>query len=170
MKVSKTANVAHAISRVLAWIAAGASIVMMLTIVINVVGRFVFRAPLQGTIEIVEMLTAAMIFFALAYTEQRRRHIHVDLIVSRFPRRAQAILASIMYFFGAVFFIVMGWQGFVLMIESVTPLVQESHILSIPEAPFIFAVAFGSLLLGIELLIHVFHPLPPETDEKEVLH
>ena len=98
---------------------------------------------MPGTIEIVEMLTAAMIFFALAYTEHIRRHIHVELMVSRFPRRAQAILASMMYFFSAVFFIVMAWQGFILMLESVIPLVQESHILSIPEAPFLFAVAFG---------------------------
>ena len=164
----KTENIIHGTSRVLAWIAAGFSILMMLTIVINVVGRFVFRKPLPGTIEIVEMLTSALIFFALAYTEQKRRHIHVELIVSRFPRRAQAILASIMYFFGAVFFIVMGWQGCILMLKSLTPLVQASHILSIPEAPFIFAVAFGSLLLGIELLIHVFQPLPPEMDKGEV--
>ena len=114
------------------------------------------------------MLTAALIFFALAYTEHLRRHIHVDLLVSRLPRRAQAILASVMYFFSGVFFIVMAWQGGILIIDSVTPLVLASHVLSIPEAPFLFAVALGSLLLGIELLIHVFQPLPPETDEKEV--
>lgn len=164
---AKTANILHGISRVLAWIAAGFSILMMLTIVTNVVGRFVFRMPLPGTIEIVEMLTAALIFFTLAFAENQRRHIQVELIVSRFPRRAQAILASIMCFLGAVFFIVMGWQGCILMFESMTPLVQASHILSIPEAPFIFAVAFGSLLFGIELLIHVFQPLPPEMDKGE---
>ncbi|MFC1869208.1 TRAP transporter small permease [Thermodesulfobacteriota bacterium] len=164
----KTANIIHGISRVLAWIAAGFAILMMLTIVTNVVGRFVFRTPLPGTIEIVEMLTAAVIFFTLALAEHRRRHIHVELIVSRFPRHTQAILASIMNFFGAAFFIVMGWQAFILMFESMTPLLQASHILSIPEAPFIFAVAFGNLLYGIELLIHVFQPLPPETDKEEV--
>ena len=164
----KTANVIHAISRGLVWIAAGASIIMMLTIVSNVVGRFVFRMPLPGTNEIVEMLTAALIFFTLAYTEHKRRHIHVELIVSKLPRRAQAILASIMYFFGAIFFIVMSWQGGILVFKSMTPLVQASHILSIPEAPFLLAVAFGSLLFGIELLMHVFQPLPPETDREEL--
>ena len=164
----KTASIIHGISRVLAWIAAIFAILMMLTIVTNVVGRFVFRMPLPGTIEIVEMLTAAAIFFTLALAEQRRRHIQVELLVSRFPRRVQAILASIMYFLSAAFFIVMGWQGFILVFESVTPLVQASHILHIPEAPFIFAVAFGSLLFGIEMLMHVFQPLPPETDKEEV--
>jgi TRAP-type C4-dicarboxylate transport system permease small subunit len=158
----------HAVSRGLSWVAAGASIIMMLLIVINVVGRFILRKPLPGTIEIVEMLTAALIFSSLAYTEHLRRHIHVDLLVSRLPRRAQAVLASVMYFFSGVFFIVMAWQGGILIYDSVTPLVQASHVLSIPEAPFLFVVALGSLLLGIELLIHVFQPLPPEKDEKEV--
>jgi TRAP-type C4-dicarboxylate transport system permease small subunit len=158
----------HAISRGLAWISACAAIIMMLVIVVNVVGRFLLRKPLPGTIEIVEMLTSALIFFALAYTEHLRRHIHVELIVDRFPRRVRAVLASVMYFISGVFFLVMAWQGGLLIIESVTPLVTASHVLSIPEAPFLFAVAFGSLLLGIELLMHVLRPLPPESDEKEV--
>jgi TRAP-type C4-dicarboxylate transport system permease small subunit len=164
----KTAIVIHAISRGLTWISACASIIMTLAIVINIVGRFIFREPLPGTIELVEMLTPVLIFFALAYTEHLRRHIHVELIVSRLPRRAQAILASVMYFFSGIFFLVMAWQGGILIIESMTPLVQASHILSIPEAPFLFAVAFGSLLFGIELLIHVVQPLPPETDKEEI--
>lgn len=154
----------HATVRAFTWIGACAAAVMVIVIVINVIGRFLFKQPLQGTIELVELMTVVVVFSVLAYTELRRGHVHVELVVSRFPRRAKAIVASIMCFAGAAFFIAMSWKAGELMWSNLFPLIRATDTLAIPFAPFVFVIAIGSLLLGLEMLINAFHPLSPEEE------
>lgn len=156
----------HALIRVLTWVATGALGIIVLFVVINVLARFLFNKPLPGAIEFVELVAVVVVFLALAYTEARRGHVHVELVVSRLNRRAQAILASIMYFLAAAFFVAMGWRGGVLAWSYLFPKMRETYVLSIPFAPFMFVIAFGSMVLALETLVHVFHPLPCEEEEK----
>ena len=156
----------HTLIRVLTWVATGALGIMVLFVVSNILSRFLLRKPLPGSIEFIELVAVVVVFFALAYTEFRRGHVHVELVVSRLPRRAQAILASIMYFLAAAFFVAMGWRGGVLAWSYMFPKMRETYVLSIPFSPFMFVIAFGSMVLAIETLVHVFHPLPTEEEEK----
>lgn len=156
----------HATVRAFTWIGACAAAAMVIVIIINVIGRFLFRQPLHGTIELVELMTVVVVFSVLAYTELRRGHVHVDLVVSRFHRRAKAIVASIMCFAGTAFFIAMAWKAGELMWANLFPSIRETDTLSIPFAPFVFVMAIGSLLLGLEMLINGFHPMPPEGDQE----
>ena len=154
----------HAITIVVTRIAGIGLGIMMLLIVSNILARFLFKKPLLGTIELVELLTLISAFFTVAYTEVRRGHVKVDLVVSRLPRRAQAVLASIVYFIGAAFFVRLAWQGGEQMWSDLFP-IRVTNILYIPFAPFMFVIAFGSMLLGLEMLIHVFQPLPTEEEK-----
>jgi len=174
MKLSKSfetfARGVHALIRVLTWVATGALGIMILFVVSNVLARFLFKKPLPGTIEIIELVTVVIVFFSVAYTEVRRAHIYVELVVSRLPRHARAILASIMYFLAAAFFAAMGWRGGVLAWSYLFPTVRETYVLSIPIAPFMIVIAFGSLVLALETLVHVFQPLPDEERKEEAGH
>jgi TRAP-type C4-dicarboxylate transport system permease small subunit len=166
MKLGKrfetTARGLHALIRVLTWVASGALGMMILFVVINVLTRFLFKKPLPGSIEIIELVAVVIVFFSMAYTEARRGHIYVELVVSQLPKRTQAILASIMYLLAAAFFAAMGWRGGVLAFSYLFPVFRDTYVLSIPFAPFMFVIAFGSLVLALETLVHVFHPLPDE--------
>jgi TRAP-type C4-dicarboxylate transport system permease small subunit len=156
------ANKIHALVRVLTWIASGALAIMILFVVGNVLSRFLFKKPLPGTIEIIELVAVVIVFFSVAYTESRRAHIYVELVVSKLRRRTQAILASMMYLLAAVFFAAMAWRGGVLAWSYLFPTVRETYVLSIPIAPFLFVIALGSFVLALETLIHVFQPLPDD--------
>jgi TRAP-type C4-dicarboxylate transport system permease small subunit len=158
----------HALIRVLTWVAGGALGMMIVFVVINVLTRFLFKKPLPGSIEIIELVAVVIVFFSVAYTEARRGHIYVELVVSQLPRRTQAILASIMYFLAAAFFAAMGWRGGVLAWSYLFPVIRDTYVLSIPFAPFMFVIAFGSFVLALETLVHVFHPLPDEERNGEV--
>jgi len=146
----------------LAWIGAGALVVMVLVVVSNVVGRYLFRKPVLGAVEMVGLLTVILVFSVLAFTESKRAHIIVDILLSRLGGRTKAILTSVMCFLGAVFFIIMGWQGWDLMWSNLFPMMRTTGVLSIPFAPFMFIMAFGCVLFGLELLIHTFSPLASE--------
>ena len=149
----------HAAVKVLAWIGALAGAFMVIVIMINVFGRFLFRQPLRGTIELVELMTVVLIYSVLPYAEFRQRIIRVDLVVALFPRRAEAVLSGAMCLVGTVFFLTMSWEALELMWSNLFPSLVSTDTLSIPFAPFAFVIAIGSLLLGLEMLINAFQAL-----------
>ncbi|OGO19960.1 MAG: hypothetical protein A2144_12690 [Chloroflexi bacterium RBG_16_50_9] len=164
--VSTAIKVIHAVVRGFTFVTTGAMFVMVVVMVINVLGRFIFRHPLQGTIELVEVLMVMVAYSVLAYTELKRGHIHVELLVIRFPRKVQTVLASIMCFVGAAFFITNCWQATELARSNLVPLLIVTDIFSIPFTVFILVMAFGYMLLGLEMLINGFHPLPSGNAKK----
>ena len=155
----------HSAVIVFTWIAACAATLTMIMIVVNVIGRFFFRQPLHGTIEIVEIMTVVVVYSVLPYTELRRRHVHVELVVSKLPVRVKAVLASLMCFAGTAFFLTMGWQACRLTWANLSPSVLATDTLSIPFAPFVFVIAIGSFLLGLEMLINAFQPLSADKEQ-----
>jgi TRAP-type C4-dicarboxylate transport system permease small subunit len=163
-------RVSHALDLIIdgiAWVGAGALALMVLIVVSNVMGRYVFRKPVLGAVEMVGLLTVVVVFCVLAFTESKGAHIVVDIVISRLPGRTKAIMTSVMCFIGAVFFIVVGWQGWDLMWSNLFPDMRTTGVLSIPFAPFMFIMAFGCLLFGLELLVHSFSILTSEKKNQE---
>ncbi|MFH1489386.1 MAG: TRAP transporter small permease, partial [Pseudomonadota bacterium] len=140
---------------------------MVVVIFMNVIGRYVFRKPIQGTVEIVELALVVTVFFAMAYTEVVHGHVTMDEVVARFPRRVRSVLLSIMYFAAAAFFFIMGWRDAVLGVSYLKPIVRVTDILQIPIAPFIFVISLGAALFGLELLMNGLRPMPPTAEKKE---
>ena len=99
----------HTVIMVVTWLAAATLCLMVVVIVINVVGRYLFRLPLEGTVEIVELALVVTVVFAFAYTEVENGHVTMDEVVARFPRRVRTILMRIMYFAAAAFFFIISW-------------------------------------------------------------
>jgi TRAP-type C4-dicarboxylate transport system permease small subunit len=158
----------HGAVIVFTWIAACAAALTMIVIVVNVIGRFFFRQPLHGTIEIVEIMTVVVVYSVLPYAELRRRHVHVELVVANLPGRVRVVLASIMCFAGTAFFLTMGVQACRLTWANLSPSILATDTLSIPFAPFVLVIAIGSLLLGLEMLINALHP--QSTDKEQGGH
>jgi TRAP-type C4-dicarboxylate transport system permease small subunit len=156
--IGRIQKVLDRITTGISWIGAGALILMALIVVANVVGRYLLKKPVLGAVEMVGLLTVITVFCVLAFTEAKGAHIVVDILVSRLHGRTKAILASIMSLLGAVFFIIMGWQGWDLMLSNLSPFVRVTGVLSIPFAPFMLIMAFGCALFGLELFVHVFNP------------
>ncbi len=152
----------HFAVKVFAWIGACAGAFMVVVIVCNVLGRFLFGYPLRGTIELVELMAVVLIYSVLPYAELRRRSIYVDVVVNQLPRHSRAALASIMLSIGTIFFITMSWKAAEVTWSNLFPSLISTDTLSIPFAPFVLVIALGSLLLGLEMLINAFHPLSRE--------
>ena len=79
--------------RILGGLAATLLFLLMLLTLIDVVGRYGFNAPVNGSYEITELLLAAIIFSALPLVSAKDAHITVDLIDCRIyehhPRRSE---------------------------------------------------------------------------------
>jgi TRAP-type C4-dicarboxylate transport system permease small subunit len=164
--VKRVQKILDAITAGVSWVGAGALILMVLVVVANVVGRYLFRNPVLGAVEMIGLLTVIVVFCVLAFTEARGAHIIVDILVSHLHSRIQAILAGIMSLMGAVFFLIMGWQGWELMLSNLSPFVRTTGVLSIPFAPFMLITALGCVLFGLELVVHIFSPVSKKRHQK----
>jgi TRAP-type C4-dicarboxylate transport system permease small subunit len=95
------------IERVLAAASAACLFVLMLIVLIDVVGRNLFNAPLPWATELLEILVAAVVFLFYPILGLRAGHITVDLItVGPAVQRAQRLLGAIM---GVLLFCLISW-------------------------------------------------------------
>ena len=144
-------RIINALNRWLSWIAGGLLVAMMLFTVVNMLMRQVY-VPFAGTAEVIGWLAALVAAFALGYTQIHRGHTRVDILVSRFPPRVQAIIDSIMFFVGMALFGVATWQ-IVRLANRYWELGSVSETLYVIFFPLIYMVALGCAFLCLVLLL-----------------
>lgn len=132
---------------------AGVLVVMMLLITMDVLLRYFLNRPVKGSFELVEFMMAIVVCLGMAYTGVQKGHVAVEIVVSRFSPRVQALIDSFNYLVSTILFSLISWksvvQAKVLGVSGLT-----SAILYVPVYPFVFVLAFGSGLLGLVFLVH----------------
>ena len=155
MWLSKAADALNKVIRpVSKWfhsIGVGILAVMMFLTAADVALRYVLNKPLLGAFDLTEYMMAIIVSCGLAYCAIKKGHVKVDLVVSRFPQRVQAIIDTITGLLGLILFSLISWQCFVYMKLQLASGVTSS-VLLIPVFPFVGVVGLGSALLTIVLL------------------
>ena len=134
-------------------------VLLVLLTVADVILRHFFDAPIGGAFEISRLILGIVIFFALAYCAVKGGHIVVDVVVSRFPRRAQSSIGLMIHLFSVVIMGLISWQLFLHTIK-LKGVGEVTAIWEIPVYPFVFLAALGSTLLTIVFLIQLIHTVP----------
>ena len=137
---------------------------MILIVVANVVGRFLFNLPVFGTIELVELMMVIICFFAIPYTSMNRGHVRITLFINLLPKRVQKILGRISSLLTVGIFSIITYQAAVNTWYYFKNLNHCTDIFEFPLAPFRAVMFLGFVILLFIELIHVFRPLPPEED------
>ena len=144
-------KISNLLNQALLWIA-GLFLVAMITITgANIVIRL-FWLPIRGTFELMGYFGAVVTAFALGYTQTKRGHIAVDIVVLRFSEKTQRILQAVNHLVCAVFFIIVTGQVF----KYATTLRETGEVtetLQIIYYPFTYAVALGCLILAFTFLV-----------------
>ena len=135
-----------------AGIIAGVILVFMIVLTMgNIVMRRVW-VPIRGTYEIMGFAGAVITALAMGVTQKRQEHIHVDILVNRFPRPLKKVVFAINTALCSSFFFVAAWfvgqRGMTLLETG-----EVSETLRMAYYPFAFVVALGCLLLAAMLLI-----------------
>lgn len=125
---------------------------MMLLITVDVTGRYVFSSPIPGTLEFTEFLIVFVVFFSLAYVQLTKRHICVELVTQRLPRRVGDGLAVIVLLIAAVFFVMMAWQSWFAGLSALEYREASDGLVQIPVYPPKLAIPFGAALIAIQML------------------
>lgn len=149
-KIYSPRKIVYDLSRLMGYLATGILGLLMLLVVADVIG-YQFGAPIKGTPEISEFMIVIVVFLSLAWCAVTRKHVKVDLIVSRFPSRVQAILDSITLLAALVIFGIMTWRSF---LES-TEVYDITSILRVPHTPFYWIMTFGLALFCLSIVVLV---------------
>ena len=134
---------ARRISAVLAAVAAAILVLMMTLTFFDVVGRYLFNAPIFFTIELTQLFMGMVIYLGLALTTLRRGHITVDVIVAMLAprwRRATDLLANLCAL-GVL--VLITWQ----LLERVADNIGDglrTQLLYLPVFPFALVMALGA--------------------------
>jgi len=133
-------------------IASAAIFSMMALTSADVFLRYFFRKPIPGTYEIVALLGAVAVSFAMAHTLAEKGHVAVSLIVQMFPKRLQGIVESFISIFGIILFGLITWQSVLYGIDCQRA-GEVSMTLQLPFYPIIYGVALGAGVVCLVLLV-----------------
>ena len=78
---------------------------MMFHITFDVIGKYLFNAPLPATLEIVShYYMVVVVFLPLAMVEKRDAHISVEVLTQNFSDRWQKVILAATWILSGVFF------------------------------------------------------------------
>lgn len=104
------------------WLAAIVTIIMMLHVVADVIGKQFFNTPIWGTLETVSgYYMVIVVFIPLAYVSRTEGHIIVELFTRHLPPRKLARLDGIV---GIVTLLFMGLFTWLTTLEAIGRTVQ----------------------------------------------
>ena len=145
-------------SRSLEWLGVIGFLLMFLVNLIDVVGAKLFTWPLPGSVEIISFSQIVAIAPAIAFTLILGRHIRVEFIVDRFPKRIRATISSISSFLSLILFVLLLWQSFLygVSLQRAGEIGSTSHL---SFYPFAYLIAFCSIPVCLVFLMEVLKSL-----------
>jgi len=132
-------------------------VAMMLITVTNMVLRKL-GMPFGAVAEVVGWLAALTVAFSLSYSQFRKAHISIEILVDRFPAKVQAAFSSVTGVLALGMFSIAAYQLFAYgaqLMESG----QVAESLRIPFYPVVIAVGVGVSLFCVRLLVELLDDL-----------
>jgi TRAP-type C4-dicarboxylate transport system permease small subunit len=126
--------------------------------VLNIGGRYLFRAPVKFTYELTGLLMVFLICLGWPRTTEVKGHVSVDILTSRLPLGAKRVLECITLLMGLGAFIVMTWSAIATAMNFYR-MGNATDLLHVPWGPVALLMALGACLVSIILLFQFIHAL-----------
>jgi TRAP-type C4-dicarboxylate transport system permease small subunit len=153
------------LNRLLLWVGGVFLVGMIVLTCANIFFRLTW-VPIKGTFELMGYCGAIVTAFALGYTQIKRGHIAVDVLVNTFSDKVRNIINAINYAVCFLFFSVAAWQ----IAVKATTLMNTGEItetLRIIYYPFTYGVAFGCAVLSLVLFTDLIRAFFPEKEGED---
>jgi TRAP-type C4-dicarboxylate transport system permease small subunit len=147
------------------WIGVVGLLLMMAITCIDVVGAKVFLWRLLGAIDIVMLSQIVAVAFAASMALILGRHIRVEFFITRLPRRAQAVINSIILLLGLGLFIVIMWRLCVLGYSFQTA-GESSPTIYIRYYPFAYGIALACIPVCLVFFLGFLKSLKKKKEQR----
>ena len=146
-------QISHILNRFMIILAGFFLAAMIVMTCMNIFSRL-FWSPFKGTYELMGYFGAMVTACALSYTQIKKAHIAVDVLVGQFSHRTQLMLQGFNYLVCMVFFSIAGWQ-INKMARTLWQTGEVTETLRIVYYPFTGGVAAGCFLIALVLLVEI---------------
>jgi TRAP-type C4-dicarboxylate transport system permease small subunit len=143
------------------YIIAGIALTLMVSITVADVILRVFKMPIVGTYEIVGLLGAIMVGFAIPQTSRAKGHVAMDFLEGKLPVAVDRALVVITRLIGIVLFIIIGWQLWLLGADY-QRIGEVTLTVHLPQYPVCFGMAICCFFECVVLLLETFQPVKQE--------
>ena len=158
------------LSKFLMVVAAAGAFGLAFLVMANIVGRYVFDFPIEGTAEIVAASIVIIVSLQAGYAIRSRSMLKADFLVVHLPEKVQRVLLAIGYLLGAAFFLMIitgGWE------ESILSYVEGEYegegARQVASWPARWTVLIGSGVAMINYLVMAYIDVfSPEMLDSEV--
>jgi tripartite ATP-independent transporter DctM subunit len=130
----------------------------MLIVVIDILLRIVFSAPIIGGYEIVQLLMILLIYFGLPYVTSKNAHISVGIGISRLPIKSRLFITGTANIYGLLLFVLISVKNFQRAVE-IWQLKGTTSLLYVPLYPFYLVVSLGCVLVCAVLILQIINHL-----------
>ena len=134
------------------WVAGSLTAVMMIAVMREVVGRYLFNNPSDWSLELSCYLTVALAYLAAGHTLLVEGHIRVDLFYRRFRDKARNFLDIFIYMVALSWSVILVKEGWELAWHSYVKGAHSSESMMWPLFPSQIMVPIGSFLVCLILI------------------
>lgn len=151
--VTKIANGFDRFNAFLTIIVAVLTVLLMLTVTITVITRYIFNFAPKGWFELWEYSIVYIVFLGAAWLLNKEGHVAMDLVITRLGRKSQTILNITCSILGAIGCAALAYWGTLQTVKSALAGHLEIYgQLYPPEWTIMWIIPFGSCLLFIQFL------------------
>ena len=155
------------VNRVLAFFCGALVFFYMFLVGANIAGRYVFNRPVDGTLEIGQLVLASVVFFSLAYAQMENAHIRVTAALRILPRNWQEKFETTILAVGFLMMILMAWKSLPFALESFE--MREVHMsVDVPIWPTKFIFFFGWCILGLQFLLEFLNRVLGKSGSEDI--
>ena len=161
------------VTKVFAYISAAIFAIIVVIVLVNIIGRAVFNAPVKGTVEIVQYGVMFCAGIVMCRSGLEERHISVTFLIDKYPKRMRAGFVSFGKLLGTAAFGILA----VTYISKISEAEQAGKLTDTFRLPFeyvylIMAICFvtGALIFLYQFilsLLTVFNKTPYSQGEEE---
>jgi tripartite ATP-independent transporter DctM subunit len=144
-------KIVNPVSKSLMLVSSTISMVMPILMIIDILSRVFFNAPITGLMETEMFMLAVLFFCGLAFTTSENGHVSVDVLLIKFKPNLKRFLGAVFSLLGLSLFSIISWQYVVRAIEAFHK-DEVSLNLSYPLYPFFLLTSFGCAMAAAVLI------------------
>ena len=127
--------------------------ILMLSLIVDFVSRGIFM-PVPGVGEVSVFVMVVCVYMGIAYCEQLKGHVKVELIISRFPPRLRGMINLFNYFMILLTVAVVSYAACQSALYSYHVKEAVAGHIPLPVYPVKFAIFIGVVLYWVQLLLN----------------
>jgi TRAP-type C4-dicarboxylate transport system permease small subunit len=124
---------------------------MVVWVIVDILGRFLFRLPLRGTDEIVSMFMIILVLLPIGYVQYKKEHLRVEVILDLVSSTRRQMIETMTSFVSWVAWMIVGYALLLEVLRLYRLSETTFGALALTLWPFYLCALIGIVALVVQL-------------------